>query len=158
MVCCNGDIRAFDVQSRALFARTAVASQTLDLLAVASRACLDVRWLFSRHHGQPDDGIRRFTEMVTSVAGACPWKHRSARTQSGRVSTELPKSPQRSAIVTFHFCALANCDGVRRLNKFISQPVILTGIYRVIRAFDVQSGASHGRDSRSFRSYIALCI
>jgi hypothetical protein len=45
----NGDLRAFDVQGRTLFARTAATGETLDLLAVASRASLNVRWLLSRH-------------------------------------------------------------------------------------------------------------
>ena len=52
----NGDIRAFDVQSAALFARTAAAGETFNLLAVASRAGLDVRWLFGRrHHDKAED-------------------------------------------------------------------------------------------------------
>lgn len=36
----SGDIRAFDIQGGALFACTAAAGETLDLLAVASRAGL----------------------------------------------------------------------------------------------------------------------
>lgn len=61
----------------------------------------------------------------------------------------------RNFRLALHY-ALANCIGVRRVASSSRQPVILTGMCRVnVRAFDVESGASRGRDPRPFGCYIA---
>jgi len=86
----DGNIRAFDVQGRALFACAAVTRETLDLLAVASGACLDVRRLFGRHHGQAEGQFRRFIETISALESS--WRRRYGKS-SGRVVTELPKPP-----------------------------------------------------------------
>jgi len=64
----NGNLRALDVQGGALLTCTAAAGQTLDLLCVASRAGLDVRWLLGRHHSKAGDQIRRFIKTISPVA------------------------------------------------------------------------------------------
>jgi hypothetical protein len=91
----NDDIRAFNVQGGALFACTAAAGETFNFLAVASRAGLDVRWLFGRRHRDKadGDGIRRFMKIVSSVAvHVNSWRLRSARTL---YRSAEPKSPQQ---------------------------------------------------------------